>query len=120
MIVFVRGRGLYLLTMTSSKIQPLPLSCLVTIITADCCSLTMASLELSEKRPRSADYLTPPVPAIRKHVGARRTIWTPPPDYNDFLSDNDLPSARQQLATSYLKSNGSTPKSGSFNFTRVS
>ena len=111
-----------LLTMTSLHFRTAPpIICLVT--TAEL--LAMATLELSEKRPRSAGYLTPPVPVTRKHVAARSTTrstaWTPPPDYNDFLSDNDLPSARQQLATTYLKNNGSTAKSsGSYNFTRVS
>ncbi len=80
----------------------------------------MAALELSETKLRNG-FLTPPVPTStrRKHVSGGKDR-TPPPDYDAFLSENDLPSARTQFASSYMKRSASNSRLASYNHTRVS
>lgn len=79
----------------------------------------MASLELSEKKSR-VGYLTPPVIKTgRNRNRDGRSSRTPPPDYDAFLSENELPSARTQFASSHMRNNNNNRVS-SYNFSRVS
>lgn len=71
------------------------------------------------------DYLNPPLVPTRSNRNRERNgtarngnSQTPPPNYEEYLSENDLPSARTQVASGLLKSNGSH-KGSSYSYSRV-
>lgn len=67
---------------------------------------------------RQDGYLTPPVVTTTRRERNGNAPQTPPPNYDEFLSENDLPSARTRIARDFSKSNGSH-KGSSYTYSRV-
>lgn len=84
----------------------------------------MDDVELTITRSSAAARRRSPEPTSRSEVfhsdfdeGGRKT---PPPDYETFLSDNELPSARARARNGLLRQRHTSPSYGTCAITRVS
>ena len=84
----------------------------------------MADVELTITRSSASSRRRSPEPISRTEVfysdldeGGRKT---PPPDYDMFLSDNELPSARARARNGLLRQRHTSPTYGTCAISRVS